>query len=72
MLAIQSSALRRLFLFHKGGLRFKGVNRNPGYIMLCYKVHEGHSLMQLGGDSSSPLQPEIISLNMTHAAADKK
>lgn len=24
------------------GLRFKGVNKNPGYIMLCYKVHEGH------------------------------
>lgn len=40
--------------------------------MLCYEVHEGHSLMQLGGDSSSPLQPEIISLNMAHAAADKK
>lgn len=60
-----------MFLLQKGGLRFKGVNRSPGDIMLRSKVHEGHSLMQLGGDSSSPLQPEITSLNMTHAAADK-
>lgn len=29
-------------------LGLKGANWNPGYSMLCYKVHEGHSLMQLG------------------------
>lgn len=43
-LCAQSSRLRKLFLLHKGSLRFKGANWNPGYRMLCNKVHEGHSL----------------------------